>query len=319
MRKIKIGFIGTGGFARKAHYTSLAKIEQAELVSICGRTRLERVNEVANLYKVKHRYLDYKKMLTEVEIDAVFAILRPTQGLTQIVCEVLAAGKHIFIEKPPAMSVAEMKIMVEAAQKSGCFTMVGFNRRHIPILKEAKKIVKERGFCSVVATFYKHEMKNDWSEGSKLLSNGIHAVDSLRWLADSEVKEIVSATSKAFTDYDNAWCALMRFENGVIGTLLTNYSVGARFNTFELHGKEISAFVDVEKSAVIYGSTKDKTPKILDTKEFVGSTEFIEYLGFHKQAEHFVDSIVANEKPMPDFADALKTMELVEQIEKGGI
>ncbi len=319
MRKIKIGFIGTGGFARKAHYTSIARVEGAQLVAICGQTRLERVNEVADLYNVKNRYLDYKKMLAEVELDAVFAIMRPTQNLTRIVCDVLAAGKHIFIEKPPAMSVAAMKIMVEAAQKSGCFTMVGFNRRHIPVLKEVKKIVNSHGLSSVVATFYKHELKNDWSEGSKLLSNGIHAVDSLRWLADSEVKEIVSAKSKAFTDHDNAWCALMRFTNGVIGALLTNYSGGARLNTFELHGNEISAFVDLDSSAVIYYGEKGIKPTILDAKEFAGSEEFVEYYGFHSQAQHFVDAIRASEKPMPDFADALKTMELVELIEKGGI
>ena len=319
IKKLKIGFIGTGGFARKVHYPSLARIEQAEIVAICGRTRMERVNEVADQYCIKNRYLDYQKMLEETDIDAVFAIMRPTQGLTQIACDILNAGKHLFIEKPPAINVEEMKIMVEAAQKSGCYTMVGFNRRHIPILIEAKKLVKEQGLCSIVATFYKNEMKNDWTEGSKLLSNGIHAVDSLRWMAESEVKEIVAAKSKAFTDHDNAWYALIRFENDVIGTLLTNYSVGVRANTFELHGKAISAFVDLDKSAVIYIRGKDKTVTTLNAKEFAGSDEFIEYYGFHPQAKHFVDCILTGKKPMPDFADSLKSMDLVERIEKGGM
>ena len=319
MNRLRIGFIGTGGFARRAHYPSLARIEQAELVAVCGKSRMERVNEVADQYAVKNRYLDYRKMLQEVEMDAVFAIMRPTQGLTQVACDVLAAGKHLFIEKPPAMSAAEVKIMVEAARKSGRATMVGFNRRHIPVLVEAKRQVDERGVCTVLATFYKHELKNDWSEGSKLLSNGIHSVDALRWLAGSEVKEIVSATSSAFTDHDNAWYALMRFENGVIGTLLTNYSMGGRANTFEIHGNEISAFVNIDESAVIYRDGKTKTPTIIDAKALAGSDEFIEHYGLHAQARHFVESIVAGRKPMPDFEDALKTMHLVERIEKGGM
>jgi predicted dehydrogenase len=319
MNKLRIGFIGTGGFARRAHYPSLARIEQAEIVAVCGKSRLERVNEVANQYAVKNRYLDYRKMLEEVEMDAVFAIMRPSQGLTKAVCDVLAAGKHVFIEKPPAMSVAELRIMIEAARESGRATMVGFNRRHIPVLVEAKRQVDERGMCSVVATFYKHELKNDWSEGSKLFSNGIHSVDSLRWLAGSEVKEIVSATSRAFTDHDNAWYALIRFENGVIGTLLTNYSMGGRANTFELHGNEISAFVNLDESAVIYRDGKTKEPVVLDAKAFAGSDEFIEYYGLRAQALHFVESILAGRKPMPDFEDALKTMMLVERIEKGAM
>jgi predicted dehydrogenase len=197
--------------------------------------------------------------------------------------------------------------------------MVGFNRRHIPVLVEAKRQVDERGVCAVVATFYKHELKNDWPRASKLLSNGIHAVDALRWLAGSEVTEVVSATSKAFTDHDNAWYAVVRFENEVIGTLLTNYSMGNRANTFELHGKEISAFVNVDESAVIYRDGKTKEPAIIDAKACAGSGEFIEHYGLHAQARHFVETILAGGKPMPDFGDALKTMQLVEKIERRGL
>ncbi len=319
MNKLRIGFIGTGGFAQKAHYPSLARIEQAELVAVCGRSRIERVHEVADRYNIKRRYLDYQKMLAEVEMDAVFAIMRPTQGLTQIACDILAAGKHLFIEKPPAMTVGEMKVMADAAQRSGRVTMVGFNRRHIPVLMEVKRQVDERGVSAVVATFYKHELKNDWSEGSKLLSNGIHSVDALRWLAGSEVKEVVSATSKAFTDHDNAWYALLRFENGVVGTLLTNYSTGGRANTFELHGNEISAFVNLDESAVVYRDGKSKEPAVINAKVCAGSDEFIELYGLRAQAQHFVEAILAGGKPMPDFEDALKTMELVERIERGGL
>ncbi len=319
MKKLKIGFVGTGGFARKAHYPSLAKIEQAELVAVCGRSRMERVHEVADQFHVKHRYLDYRKMLEEVEMDAVFAIMRPSEELTQIACDILAAGKHLFIEKPPAVTIPAMKIMVDAARKSGRATMVGFNRRHIPVLVEAKRQVDEQGICAVVATFYKHEMKNDWRDASKLLSNGIHSVDALRWLAGGEVREVLSATSKAFTDHDNAWYALMRFENGVIGTLLTNYSMGNRANTFELHGREISAFVNLDEALVLYRDGKTKTPTVVDAKTCAGSEEFIENYGLHAQARHFVDSILAGTKPMPDLEDALKTMELVERIERGGL
>jgi len=319
MNKLRIGFIGTGSFARKAHYPSLAGIKQAELVAICGKSRIERVHEVADQFNVKHRYLDYRKMLAEVEMDAVFAIMRPTKGLTKIACDVLAAGKHLFVEKPPAMTVAEMRVMTDAARRSGRATMVGFNRRHIPILVEAKRQVDKWGMCAVVATFYKHELKNDWSEGSKLLSNGIHSVDAVRWLAGSEVKDIVAATSTAFTDHSNAWYALMRFENGVIGTLMANYSMGGRANTFELHGREISAFVDIDKSAVIYINGLTQAPTVLDAKTFTGSSEFIDLYGLRAQARHFVESILAGGKPMPDFEDALKTMELVERIERGGL
>jgi predicted dehydrogenase len=217
------------------------------------------------------------------------------------------------------MSVADMHEMVEAAKNSGCFTMVGFNRRRIPILVEAHKRVAERGISTISATFFKHEMNNDWEEGSKLWSNGIHSVDTLRWMADSEIKEVKSAVSKAFTDHDNSWHALIRFENGIVATLLTNYSAGARSNAFTLHGKGISAYVDPDESATIFADGKSKEPLKLNVKDFSGSDEFIETYGIRAEDQHFVESILQGEKPMPDFKDALKTLKLVEAIEKGGI
>jgi len=319
MKKLKIGFIGTGSFARKAHYASLAKIDLAEIVAICENTHLDRMKELAVQYNIPGQYTDYTQMLSDAEIDAVFAVMRPTFGLKKIACDILAAGKHLFLEKPAAMSVSDMTEMVEAAEKSGCYTMVGFNRRRIPILVEAHKRIAERGISTIGATFFKHEMKNDWAEGSKLWSNGIHSVDTLRWMAGSDVKEVVSAVSKGFTDHDNSWYSLIRFENGIIAALMTNYSAGARSNSFTLHGKGISAYVDPDDSAIIYADGKGKEPVKLVANKFSGSDEFIETYGIRSEDQHFVESILQGEKPMPDFQDTLKTIKLVKVIEDGGM
>lgn len=319
MRKLKIGIIGTGRFACRAHYPALAKIEKAEIVAICENAHLDRMDEMADKFHIPNKYTDYKKMLSKTEVDAVYALMRPTYGLTPIVCDILSAGKHLFIEKPPAISLADMKEMATAARESGCSTMVGFNRRFIPVLREAKRRVSERSISLIVGTFYKRELKNDWHPVSQLLSNGLHALDTIRWLADSEIKEIVAAKSKTFTDYDNSWQALIRFTNGIIGILSTSYSVGARFHTFEIHGRGISAFVDPDVSAVIYTDGNRKLPTVLDTREFAESEEFIEYYGIRAEDQHFVESVLNGENPSPDFEDALETMKLVEAIEKGTI
>ncbi|UCD39048.1 MAG: Gfo/Idh/MocA family oxidoreductase [Fidelibacterota bacterium] len=319
MKKLKIGFIGTGNFARKVHYPSLARIDSADVVAICENTHLDRMDELARQYGIKHTYTDYLEMLATADIDAVYAIMRPTYGIAEVACTVLEAGKHLFIEKPPALSVEEMAAMATAAEASGCFTQVGFNRRFIPVLVEARRRVAERGICAVSATFYKHELKDDWLPGRKLLSNGIHAVDTLRWLAGSEPREVAAAVSSGFTKRDNCWQALIRFENDVIGILLTNYSAGARVHTFEIHGKGISAFVDPDAAAIIYSDGDRKSPEELDSREFAGSDEFIEYYGLRAENQHFVESILSGQKSMPDFSDALRTMELVAQIEKGQI
>lgn len=319
MESVKIGFIGTGNFARKVHYPSLARIAQAEITAICENKHFDRLEEVAAQYGVQAKYTDYHQMLAEAEIDAVYAIMRPTYGLAQIACDVLAAGKHLFVEKPPANSITEMQSMVAAAAASGCFTQVGLNRRYIPVLVEARRRAQKRGVISICATFYKHELRGDWYHNRKLMSNGIHAVDTLRWLANSEPREVVAAASKAFAEHenDNAWQALIRFENGVVGTLMTNYSAGARSHTFEIHAKEYSAYVDPDASTTIFTDGNTREPEVIDSREFAGSDEFIEYYGFRQEDQSFVMSILEGHPASPDFADALKSMELVERIERG--
>ena len=64
---------------------------------------------------------------------------------------------------------------------------------------------------------------------------------------------------------------------------------------------------------------KSKESVKLSAKDFSGSGEFIETYGIRAEDQHFVESILQGEKPMPDLEDALKTLDLVEVIEKGGI
>jgi predicted dehydrogenase len=86
-----------------------------------------------------------------------------------------------------------------------------------------------------------------------------------------------------------------------------------------LHGKAISAYVNPDESTFIYRNGNAKEPQVIDAREFAGSDEFIVHYGVLAEDEHFVKSILTGRKPMPDFADALKTMELVERIEAGGM
>ena len=77
--------------------------------------------------------------------------------------------------------------------------------------------------------------------------------------------------------------------------------------------------VDPNVSARIYTDGDIQSPVVLDTKTFSGSDERIEWFGLKAESQHFVDAILQGHRPMPDFEDGLKTMRLVERIEKGGI
>ncbi|MCC7353113.1 MAG: Gfo/Idh/MocA family oxidoreductase [Anaerolineae bacterium] len=326
--RVRIAFIGAGDMANRVHYPSLKEIQGAEIAAICDLDT-RRLHTTADKYEVEKRYTDYKAMLEEVAPDAVYIIMPPLV-LFPVVMHTLNAGCNVFIEKPPAVTRFQMKNMALAAERKNLLTMVGFNRRFIPVLADAKKIVEERGpVMHTIATFYKNSVGHGPSQGGAmdlLTYDGIHAVDTLRWMAGAEVKEVVGDVRSLYTDYENAFSALVRFDGGCLGILTTCWAFGTRVHTFEMHGKGISAFVDGNSEARIYadqsvvytakgsGGIVRPAATVLNADEVAGSSEFYKSYGYYGENEHFIQCLKEGKEPQTNFADALKTMELVDRI-----
>jgi predicted dehydrogenase len=193
------------------------------------------------------------------------------------------------------------------------------------MINYGKRMVEEKGpVTQVVATFYKHIDESVFYRGSMeaLGADGIHCVDTLRYVAglDQEVEELYSIPVRREDGMAVAWNAVMRFSNGVTGVLHTNYDVGGRVHTFEIHGKGISAYLAPDESAkiLIDHAGKNKQMLVKDTKEIAGSNEVLHYYGTFLQNRHFIDCIRNNVTPNIDFRDAIKTMRLVDQIRTNG-
>ncbi|HGE72115.1 TPA: Gfo/Idh/MocA family oxidoreductase [Candidatus Poribacteria bacterium] len=319
MEKVKVGMIGAGGLANAVHYPSLAEFNDVEISAICDLDT-NRLKNTAEKYKIEKTYTDYKKMIKEVDLDAVYIIM-PPHHLFDLVIQCLNSKLNVFIEKPPGVTSEQTRNMAITAEKNGCLTMVGFNRRFIPLLVEAKKRVLERGeMIQCVATFYKNSIgAGPYYAGAIdiLTCDAIHAVDALRWMG-GEVVSVASDIRSIYAEYDNSFNALMRFENGGTGILLTNWVVGKRVHTFEMHAKGISAFVNGDDNAFIYSDNKEE-PLVLKAKEVAGSSENYKYYGFYNENRHFIDCIKQGKMPETNFADAFKTMELVNHIYRSQI
>lgn len=319
LRKVRIAFIGAGSHANAVHYPSIASIPEAEIVAICD-INSDRLHKTSDKYGVKNRYLDYKDMLEKEEIDAVYLIMPPHQ-LYDIAIDCLSSGHNLFIEKPPGVSLQQTRSLAWYASKEGCRTMVGFNRRFIPLMRLCKGLVEERSAINqCVSTFYKNIASEapPYYRGAVdvLTSDVIHAVDTLRWMGGGEVRKVYGSVRKLFTDYYNSFNALVCFEDGAIGFLMSNWMAGARVHTFEMHGKGISAFVNPNEKALIYADNKPE-PKIISTYEAAGgSRDFHVYYGFYQEDKHFIDCIIRDEEPETCFKDAVKTMELIDLIYK---
>ncbi|MEM4462387.1 MAG: Gfo/Idh/MocA family oxidoreductase [Candidatus Bathyarchaeia archaeon] len=329
--RVRVGFIGAGRHATRVHYPSLASFPDVELKAICDLNE-ERLRSIGDLYGIEYRFKRYRDMLDTVSLDAVYVVMSPipvgfyadAEPMTSIVIECLKHGLNVFIEKPPGVSSSETRMMAKAARKYGCKSMVGFNRRFIPVFRKAKSIVEEYGrITHCLAVFHKNSLNEPqpWGSVSYLIADVIHAVDALRFMGGEPVK-VSSYVSRFYVDYPNSFNALIVFDSGCIGHLYSNYSSGGRIHYFEMHSKGIWAMVDLPldppEKQVAYILREDKPYgeiEILRNLDLVGGIrDFHITYGFLQENRYFIDCIKNDVEPETSFDDAVKTMEFVELI-----
>jgi len=114
-RKIRLGFIGTGGIAKNAHMTALKNIEDVEIVAVSDINQ-ETAQSASDMFEGKPKvYTDYKEMLKNEKLDAV-DVCTPNLYHKQPSIDALNAGLHVIVEKPIAMSAKEAQAMCQAAR-----------------------------------------------------------------------------------------------------------------------------------------------------------------------------------------------------------
>ena len=314
MKKVNIALIGAGGMANGVHYPSLRECEDVNLVGLCDLVP-SKLQATAERFEIDQTFTDYRQMLEQTSPDAVY-ILMPPQHLFPLAIHCLSQQLHVFIEKPPGVTLHQTKEMALAAEKNDCKTMVGFNRRFIPLLQKVKAIVEADGpIIQCMSTFHKNTPNALYYDGviDVLTCDAIHAVDALRWLGGGDVKAVASDINSFYSERENSFNALVKFTSGASGYLCTNWAVGGRIHTFEMHARGISAYInpDAGGSAVIHTSegTTEITPE-----EAADSDRQHRAYGFYGESRHFVDCIQQDEQPLTCFSDAVKTMELVTAI-----
>ena len=124
----KVGIIGAGGMV--SYHIQGFKQAGAEVLAIADLNK-EAAQKVADENGIPQVFGDVAEMLAVPEIDAVTVIV-PNKFHAPIAVQVLEAGKHVFCEKPPAISAAEVEGMIAAADKAGKKLMFNFNNRARP-------------------------------------------------------------------------------------------------------------------------------------------------------------------------------------------
>ena len=195
-KKLGICLIGCGraGMIHARNYKN--KVENARMVA-CVDAVEAAAKAAAEEMGITKYYTDYHEILNDPEVDAV-VVVAPTDLHKQIVIDCAAAGKHIFCEKPMAMTVEECDEMIEACDKAGVKLQIGFMRRFDASFREAKRLVESGAIGDLVQIHSNTRgpsKPRPWMYDIKM-SNGIlaevnsHDIDAVRWIAGSDIESV---------------------------------------------------------------------------------------------------------------------------------
>jgi predicted dehydrogenase len=251
-KKVRVGIIGCGAIAQRLHIPDYASCPQAEIVAFCDLDK-SRASDMAAQYAPEAAvYADYKDLLKNKNIDAV-SVCSPNRFHGVVTIAALKAGKHVLVEKPMAMSLAEAKSMVAAAKKAKKLLMVNQSQRKYAAHVKAKEVMDSgiMGKVLHVTAMFGHEGPEFWSPTGKWFFNkkearfgamadlGVHKADLIRFLTGKEIVEInafYATLEKKRADVEDNFVSSFKFADGTVGTLAASWTAkGGGANYTILH------------------------------------------------------------------------------------
>ncbi|MGD0795813.1 MAG: bi-domain-containing oxidoreductase [Dehalococcoidales bacterium] len=225
--RIGVGVIGAGGFAQTFHLPNVRQLPYFDLKAIATRTGAS-AKKAAEKYGARYFTTDYTEVIRDKDIDMVLIATRHNLH-APIAIEAAKAGKHIFVEKPLAMSYEQCREVYEAVTAAKVNLTVGFNRRFSPLAQKLKRLAEKRQNPLVIhitvnsAGMKKDHWINDPIEGGgAILGEGCHFFDLAGWLTGAEPRQIFAAKlashNPSLVDDNNIACVIC-YQDGSIFSL----------------------------------------------------------------------------------------------------
>src|SRR5438270_1198395 len=277
--EVGVGMFGYA-FMGKAHTNAYKKLPYMvypppavpRLVAVAGRNE-EGVREAAKRYGYEKYYTDWRQLIEDPEVQ-LFDNGGPNDMHAEPCIAAAKAGKHVICEKPLGRTGEEARKMRDAANQAGVKHMVGFNYRFVPAIRQAYELIKEGALGEIYhfRAIYLQEWIMDpnfervWRLDKKLAGSGAlgdlgaHVIDLGRFLV-GEPKSVMALTKTFITerplpgggrgkvDVDDAFEAIVEFENGAVGTIEASRFAAGRKNhqVFEINGSKGSIHFNLER------------------------------------------------------------------------
>ncbi len=243
------GVVGIGNHADKVFGPAINGSDNANFIAVCSRS-IERAETFATKHGVKRVYDSYEKMLADPEVEIIY-VATPNNLHAWYVIQAAEAGKHVLCEKPMATTEQDCVKMIAACRRHGVKLGIDFQNRYHPAHVEARRFVQNGTVGKILvarAQYCRGDMKGRWqgwrndpTTGSgALASNGLHPVDLLRFILNSEITE-VQAMCPIQTNYhqvDEMVYAILKFQNGVYGVVISGILAPRSDNDLVLYGSK---------------------------------------------------------------------------------
>jgi predicted dehydrogenase/threonine dehydrogenase-like Zn-dependent dehydrogenase len=257
---VRLAIVGAGAFAQNVHIPNLQKLTaRFQIEAIVNRHGPAAV-AVARKVGARIAATDYRDVLADPAVDAVLIATRHHLHAA-MVGDALRAGKHVFVEKPLALTDEELVSLEKlvddlTASASGCpAVFVGFNRRYSPYALRLQELVANR--TTPLLLSYRmnagYHSPDHWSQssegGGRVLGEACHIFDLFRFLTGAPVREVVAtgvrSTRRDVLATDN-FTATVRYADGSVAALLYTSQGGRTLakESLELHADARSFVLD---------------------------------------------------------------------------
>src|SRR5688572_7062897 len=312
--ELGVALIGCGGMGR-SEARVLKEIPRARLVAVCDVSE-PTAREFGAEMGVAH-YVDYREALTRPEVGAVM-VATPNGLHTQIVLDACAAGKHVFCEKPFALTVAECDAMIAAAEGAGVRLMVGHVLRLMPLFQRVIDIFDSGILGKPVAAQItrigwlgdpkaRYRLRKDWT-GGLLYDITVHEIDLLHRLCGptASVYALLDNHVQKQVDYEDDAQITLRFRSGASGHLLASLAspMGASFGT--VIGERGALRYDHRSGEITYRRSEEEQATTETVTRSDGEN------GYLRELRSFVEWVLDGKAPLLTAAEGRAAIQVVE-------
>lgn len=325
-RRLGWAVVGLGKFALNQILPSFGESRSSKLVALVSGNR-QKAEQVASRYGVDesnlYDYQTFDRIADNPDVDVVYIIL-PNALHAEYTVRTFKAGKHVFCEKPMAVTGEECETMIRAGREAGRKLMVAYRAQFEPHNVEAIRRVREGEIGPLHLVTSDHgrildpkdpadqwRMVKSLAGGGSLYDIGIYSLQAARYLTGEEPVEVFGQISNKrddprFREVEDRMAFQVRFPSGVIANLSSSYSTSSV--------KRIQAFGE-KGSLILDPATEYEGNKLtLQTEKGRQEVKVKEQSQFAAEMDHFSQSVIDNREPKTPGEEGLRDIRIMQAI-----